>query len=49
MKQFVSQRLSGKLIVLMSLKNSLAYESSEEGVECDVCRDDPYPTMGATH
>ena len=37
MKQFVFQRLSGKLIVLVPIKNSLAYESSEEGVDCDVC------------
>jgi hypothetical protein len=37
MKKFVSQRLSGKLIVLVPIKNSLEYESSEEGVDCDVC------------
>ncbi|XP_045032716.1 uncharacterized protein LOC116935506 [Daphnia magna] len=34
----VLKRLSGKLVVLVPLKASLPYESSDEGVDCDVCQ-----------
>lgn len=33
----VFKRLSGKLIALVPIKASLPYESSDEGVDCDVC------------
>ncbi|KAI9565230.1 hypothetical protein GHT06_009013 [Daphnia sinensis] len=32
------QRLTGKLVILVPLKASLPYESSDEGVDCDVCQ-----------